>query len=274
MKAGIIIVNYNSRPYLEACLNALLLKTAPPCEIIIVDNASTDDSLSYLKELTDPRLQIILNPTNKGFAAACNQGLKISDSDLLVTMNPDVIVPHNWLPRLAWHLKRNKKTLIVGPKSKGIGGRQWAGPLPSSERLESADKKISNLYSRRSERTKFLIGCLLLFDCRLPEIIGYFDEQLTLGADDFDLSLRVRKAGYELRVAKDLLVHHSIHGSFYRSNPQVTKEMEKDSYEHFQRKWKQELKTYGWDRLFHDCLPVFPGEKPFKPYTLMRGSAQ
>ena len=155
-----IIVNYNSRPYLETCLTALLLKTTTPFEVIIVDNASTDDSLSYLKELTDPRLQIILNPTNKGFAAACNQGLKISDSDLVVTMNPDVIVPHNWLPRLAWHLKQNKKTLIVGPKSKGIGGRQWAGPLPASGGLESADKKISRLYRRRSERTKFLIGCL------------------------------------------------------------------------------------------------------------------
>jgi GT2 family glycosyltransferase len=274
MKAGIIIVNYNSRPYLEACLAALLRKTPPPFEVIIVDNASSDDSISYLKGLRDMRIRLILNPTNLGFAAACNQGLKMSDSDLLVTMNPDAIVPHDWLPRLAWHLKHNKKALIVGPKSKGIGGRQWAGLLPGSEGLEAADKKISRLYRLRSERAKFLIGCLLFFDRRLLETVGYFDEQLILGADDFDLSLRVRKAGYELRVAKDLLIHHTVHGSFYRSDPEENRRMERASYEHFQRKWRKELKAYGWEGLFHDCRPVFTGEKPFKPYTLMRGSAQ
>src|SRR5690554_707497 len=237
-KSSIIVVNYNSRPDLETCVASLLNNTRLPFDLIIVDNASTDDSVDYLKNLENKRIKTVFNETNEGFSAACNRGLSISDGEILVTMNPDIIVPPNWLARLVWHLKNNAKTLVVAPRSSGIGGRQWAGPLPALENLESADKKLSRLYRLRSERAKFLIGCLLLFDRRLLKTVGYLDEELVLGADDFDLSLRVRKAGYELRVAKDILVRHKIHGSFYRSDPQETKRMELASYDHFKRKWR------------------------------------
>ena len=96
--------------------------------------------------------------------------------------------------------------------------------------------------------------------------IGYFDEELPLGADDFDLSLRVRKAGFELRVADDILIHHFVHASFNRSNPDECRRMESDSYEHFQLKWAKELDQFGWERLFQDQSPVFPGEKQFQIY--------
>lgn len=260
MKTSIIIISYNSKPILKSCLDTLIANTTPPFEIIIVDNHSSDGSVEYLQKLKIPNVRAILNPSNLGFAKACNQGIQSAQGDLLATMNPDVFVSNGWLDRLAWHLRNNPKTLIVGPKGIGIGGRQSPGLLCYSSKLPAADRKFAALYRKQSELTKFLIGCLILFDRRLIEKIGVFDEQLPLGADDFDLSLRVRKAGYQLRVARDVLIRHLIHVSFKRSDPDKCRKLAELSYQHFNCKWAPELGRYGWKRLFEDQNPIYPGD--------------
>jgi len=272
-KTSIIIVNYNSRSYLEICLQALLANTSSPFDILVIDNNSSDDSSFYLEKIKDSRIRAIFNPSNVGYSKACNQGLATATGDILVTMNPDVVVPENWLPRLSRHLDLNPRALVIGPKSLGIGGSQWAGPLCFSSRLPAADRKFARLYRHMSEPAKFLIGCLLLFDRRLLQSVGNFDENLPLGGDDFDLSLRVRQAGYELRIAKDLLIRHVIHASFNNSNPQQNEYLAAASWKHFYHKWDKELKEYGWKRLFEDESPVFPGEEQFRALPVFPGGA-
>lgn len=261
---SVIIVNYNSGAYLKSCVESLLANSDYPVEILVIDNHSTDNSLDQLAFLKSPKFRVIKNQSNLGFAAACNQGLAEARGEFLVTMNPDVLVPPAWLGRLIWHLRNNPRTLAVGPKGIGIGGRQSPGPLCFSSRLIPADRKFARLNFRQSERTKFLIGCLLLFDRRLLDRIGYFDEKLTLGADDFDLSLRIRQAGFDLRVARDLLIRHFVHVSFQRSEPKQCNQMELESYRHFHQKWAKELSDFGWERLFYGPEPVFPGEKKYE----------
>lgn len=263
MKASIIVVNYNAQPYLESCLESLAANTKPPYEVLVIDNHSSDDSASFLRKKKDHRIKSIFNENNWGFAKACNQGLCEATGDLFITMNPDVIVPKNWLGRLVWHLEQNPRTLLVGPKGIGICGPQAPGLITFSQKLEAADRKFNIIHRQKSERTKFLIGCFLLFDHRLLRLIGFFDEGFPLGADDFDLSLRVRKAGYDLRVAKDLLIRHFIHASFNRSKPEECKDLAEASWNHFREKWAMELREKGWKRLFEDQAPAFPGEEPF-----------
>ncbi len=265
MNASIIIVNYNAQPYLERCLALIAKNTALPHEVIVVDNHSTDQSVPFLVKQAKQGLRVIFNPENRGFAAACNQGIKAASGQFLVTMNPDVFVPPQWLSRLTWHLNANPRCLMVGPKGRGIGGRQAAGLLNYSRKLEAADRKFARLYHRQSEPAKFLIGCLVLFDRRLIQEIGYFDENLPLGADDFDLALRIRQHGYELRIAKDLLIEHTVHASFNRSDPAENERLAGASWAYFRRKWQKELQKYGWERLFEDDLPVFPHETGLFP---------
>lgn len=260
MKTSIIIVSYNSKPVLNSCIETLIANTTSPYEIIIVDNHSRDGSIESLQKFKTPKVRAIYNQSNLGFAKACNQGINSAQGDLLVTMNPDVFVSKGWLERLTWHLQNNPRTLIVGPKGIGIGGRQSPGLLCYPSELPAADRKFAALYRRQSEPTKFLIGCLILFDRRLIEKIGFFDEQLPLGADDFDLSLRVRKAGYQLRVARDLLIRHLVHVSFKRSAPDECQQLANLSYQHFNRKWAPELACYGWKGLFEDETPIYPGD--------------
>ena len=261
--ASIIIVNYNSRPFLEACLDNLRATAGTPLEIIIVDNHSSDDSRSYLHGITQPGIRTIYNQSNAGFARACNQGVDAAKGNVLITMNPDVLTAKGWLERMVWHLRHNPRTLAVGPKGMGIGGRQAALPLCYSSKLEAAGRKFAAVYHRQSEPVKYLIGCLFLFDRRLIKEIGYFDEALPLGADDFDISLRIRKAGYQLRVARDVLIQHLAHRSFNRSNPEECQRLENASYQHFYKKWAKELGEFGWQRLLEDSSPVFPHETEF-----------
>jgi O-antigen biosynthesis protein len=264
LNASIIIVNYNSRLFLESCLCNLQANTELPCEFIIIDNHSSDDSVAFLRGIKHPSVRVLLNHTNAGFAKACNQGIAQANGNIIVTMNPDVLVPPGWLSRLAWHLNHHPNTLAVGPKGIGIGGRQAALPLSYSSKLEAADRKFAKKYRRQSEPVKCLIGCLMLFDSRLIKEIGYFDEELPLGADDFDISLRIRKAGYQLRIAWDVLIKHFVHVSFNCSNPEECQRLETESYHHFNLKWAKELKEFGWQRLLEDDMPVFPHEIKFQ----------
>jgi GT2 family glycosyltransferase len=260
---SIIIINYNSEQYLKNCVESIIANTNGPFEIIVVDNNSSDMSLNYLFKTKTIAIRLIKNQENLGFAWACNQGLENARGEYLVTMNPDVLVPKNWLARLIWQLNNNANTLVIGPKGIGIGGRQSPGPLSFSSCLAAADRKFAQKYHQYSKRTKYLIGCLLLFDHRFLKKIGNFDENLSLGADDFDMSLRVRQAGYELRVAYDVLIKHFVHVSFKNSEPEKCQKMESESYHHFFQKWAKELGQFGWKRLFQDSSPIFPGEKPF-----------
>lgn len=263
MQASIIVVNYNSRAYLGSCLESLQSNTDLPHEIIVVDNRSEDDSIPFLSRQRRSNLRIIANDANLGFAAACNQGMAQARGEILVTMNPDVLVPPGWLSRMAWHLHHNPGALAVGPKGIGISGRQAPLPLSFSSDFKAAARKFATVYARQSEPTKCLIGCLFLFDRRLIKEIGPFDEKLALGADDFDLALRIRQAGHELRIARDVLIKHFVHVSFNNSNPAACKRLEDASYQHFYAKWSHELETYGWKRLFEDEVSVFPGDPPF-----------
>lgn len=261
MKASIIIVNYNSRPFLESCLTSLKSNTDMPYEIIVIDNHSSDDSAAFLQKTKLPEVKFIVNQSNLGFTKACNQGISEARGDIIVTMNPDILVPQGWLTRLEWHLRNNPNTLAIGPKGIGIGGRQAALPLSFSSKLEAADRKFATVYRHQSEPAKFIIGCLFLFDRRLIEKIGYFDENMPLGADDFDISLRIRKAGYQLRIALDVLIKHFCHVSFNHSDTAECKRLETVSYQHFNEKWAEELQEFGWERLMENDVPVFPHEK-------------
>ena len=138
-------------------------------------------------------------------------------------------------------------------------------PSISPQNLTAADRKFAKQFTGRSQPVKYLIGCLCLFDRRLLETIGYFDDLLPLGADDFDLSLRVRQAGFELRVACDVLIHHTVHASFNRSPAKDCDYLASLSWEHFNRKWAKELREFGWQNLFENERPIFPGENPFGP---------
>ena len=99
MKVAIVILNWNGRSMMEQYLPSVLKFSRDEAEVIIADNASTDDSVAWLKE-TYPHVRVIELAENYGFAEGYNRALKQVDSEYYVLLNSDVEVTHHWLTPL------------------------------------------------------------------------------------------------------------------------------------------------------------------------------
>lgn len=111
---SVIIPVWNGRPYLDACLDALLAQEPPGFEIILVDNASTDGSADYVADHYS-QVQLIRNRDNRGFAGACNIGLKAASGRIFVLLNQDTRVYPGWLSVLCGALS-NSRIGVAGCK--------------------------------------------------------------------------------------------------------------------------------------------------------------
>ena len=118
-KVSVITVNFNGRGYLEGLLQSLLQQTYSPSEIIVVDNASSDDSVEFLKHHF-PNIRVICSNHNRGFAGGNNLGVQVAKFPLVVFINNDTVVALNWLERLvgAWvdRIAKGEKLGAICPK--------------------------------------------------------------------------------------------------------------------------------------------------------------
>nr|HMT30730.1 glycosyltransferase [Bacteroidia bacterium] len=99
MKTAIVILNWNGRKLLEEFLPGVIRHSAHAAKIVVADNASTDDSINYLRNF-HPEVQIISNPVNEGFAKGYNTALKHVDAEYFLLLNSDVEVTEGWLDPL------------------------------------------------------------------------------------------------------------------------------------------------------------------------------
>ena len=116
MKIAVVLLNWNGQKLLEQFLPALV-QYSPEATIYLADNASTDDSVAFVKA-SFPTIQIIENSSNLGFAGGYNIALKTIDADILALVNTDVEVTKNWLVPIIETFKTEPKTAIIQPKIK------------------------------------------------------------------------------------------------------------------------------------------------------------
>ncbi|MDP8979894.1 MAG: glycosyltransferase family 2 protein [Acidobacteriota bacterium] len=98
-RVSVTVVTYNSGRFIKRCLESVLLQKFANKEIIVIDNASTDGTVDILEQFED-RCRIVYNDENIGFAAAQNQAIQLSDSDWVLTLNPDVLLLPNFIQAL------------------------------------------------------------------------------------------------------------------------------------------------------------------------------
>jgi GT2 family glycosyltransferase len=110
-----VIVNYNSGPYLAACVRSVANSTYPEKELIIVDNASEDDSVTQAEAFC-PDAQIFRNSSNLGYSAGCDTGIAKAKGDFVVLMNPDTVVDQRWLDALVDAALRHPRAGFFQPK--------------------------------------------------------------------------------------------------------------------------------------------------------------
>ena len=112
---SVIVVNYNGEGYLRSLLPSLFAQTYPHVEIVIVDNASSDSSLEYLRSLGQ-RIRTVPSPRNLGFAGGNNLGIAAARGTYFALINSDTVADPRWLEHLVRELEGDKAVGAVGPK--------------------------------------------------------------------------------------------------------------------------------------------------------------
>src|SRR5204863_592685 len=97
---SVVVLNLNRRDLLDMCLGSLWRQTFKDFEVVVVDNGSSDDSLKFLKTVTDRRLQIVALPENRGFTGGCNAGIVRAGGRYIATLNNDAEADPRWLEQL------------------------------------------------------------------------------------------------------------------------------------------------------------------------------
>jgi GT2 family glycosyltransferase len=248
--ASVVVVTHDNLVFTRLCLQSVLANSQDHgFELVVVDNGSGDGTPAYLARLAelDARVRVLLNGTNLGFAPACNQGLNLATGDHLVLLNNDTMVPPGWLAGLRRHLAEPEVGL-VGPVTNRIGNeaeidtdyRTWGGYLDAAARRaeEHAGEWLQ-------------IGTPAMFCLALRRRtflrLGPLDEGYEIGLlEDDDYAERARRAGYELRCADDVLVHHFGEASFGRLVPsgEYARILERNR-RRYAEKWGRSWQPYG-----------------------------
>ncbi|MDW7966765.1 MAG: glycosyltransferase family 2 protein [Thermoanaerobaculum sp.] len=218
---SLLVVAYNEAEATEACLQSLYAHTGyPRWEVIVVDNASTDETPQVLDRWAreESNLKVVRNQVNRGFPAACNQAAGEAQGEIFCLLNNDTVVTPGWLASLVDELLRRPKVGLVGPTSQGVANEARVNaPYRSLEELPLWALARRQRYFRRSRS----MGMLALFCAatwrRIWEELGGLDEDFGLGLfEDDDFSFRLRERGYDLRCRLDAFVHHFQSSSFSR----------------------------------------------------------
>ena len=216
---SVVVLTYNNWDYTAACLGSLRLwSDYPNLEIIVVDNASTDGTREKLRRLSrhDPRLRVILNETNLGFAAGNNVGIRAATGDYIVLLNNDTFVTRGWVRDLIRPMQLDAGIGLVGPLTNNIGNEQKIrlvyGAMP--EMQEKSRAFVRQRLRQNVETDNLAFFCVALRRAMI-DAVGLLDEAYGIGFfEDDDYCRRAKHAGYRMVIADDVFVHHHLSASF------------------------------------------------------------
>lgn len=212
MTVRVIVLNWNGQRWLDRCLAALHAQTRMPDEIVVVDNASSDNSVEHLR-VTWPQVRVRSLPANAGFAAGNNRGADDAGTEALVFLNNDTEVEPGWLDALVRAAEADPQRGLVTSRvvyldrpdiidSAGDGYLRCGGGFKHAHGQPSA-------LSAASRSVFGACGAAFLIRRTLWEGLGGFDEAFFMVYEDVDLSYRARLLGADVWYAADAVVRHA-----------------------------------------------------------------
>ncbi len=237
MLTSIVILTYNKLEYTKQCIASIRRYTRQEnYELIVVDNHSTDGTVEWLEEQQDIRK--IYNKDNLGFPKGCNQGIEVAAGDNVLLLNNDTVVTRSWLRNLLKCLYSNPEVGAVGAITNNCSYYQ-AIQVDYHSMAEMQKFALLNNLSNPAkwERRLKLVGFCLLMKKQVIDKIGLLDERFTPGNfEDDDYSVRIRRAGYELLLCRDVFIHH-FGGTSFQDRPAEYTQLLRDNGNKFKEKW-------------------------------------
>lgn len=220
-RVAVLVLNWNGADDTIDCVHSLQQITYANAEVLVIDNGSSDDSVTRLKQAF-PELNILELESNRFFGGGNNAGLQWAQEkglEYVIFLNNDTTVEPDFIEPLLGGFKSTSNVGMVAPlmcyASKPdliwYGGGKvnlWTGVVEHKH----IRKDVAVLESQ-IQTTDYITGCCLMMPTSLVSVLGGFDPDFKMYGEDVDLSLRTRAAGYELRLVPESKIYHKVSAS-------------------------------------------------------------
>lgn len=225
---SLVIPVYNQLDYTRQCFDSIARYTDRPYELIIVDNASTDGTQEFLR---DVKATVITNQQNLGCAKAWNQGIRASGGDVVGILNNDIVVTKGWLDGLLTFMEEEDHG-IVSPAAR-------EGPL----NYDLDAYAIEFTRSCRDVTRAELYGACLVIKREVFDRVGLFDEAFAYGGcEDIDFYWRAQAAVFSCGMTGSVLIHHFGMVTQDAIKRSETKVYPAENLAHFKKKWNRTVR--------------------------------
>lgn len=218
-KTAIVILNWNGKNFLNKFLPSVILYSAGYADVIVADNASTDDSIAFLKE-NFPQIRIIQNASNGGFAKGYNDALAQVDAKYYILLNSDIEVTENWIAPVIELLDNNPEVIACQPVIRSYHSPaefEYAGaaggfidsfgyPFCRGRIFQNLEEDLGQ-YNEPIEIFWATGACMFVKAANFHEL-GGFDADFFAHMEEIDFCWRAKHAGYKIMVCPQSKVFH------------------------------------------------------------------
>lgn len=232
MKIAVVILNWNGKKLLETFLPSVM-QHSPEASIYVADNASTDDSVDFVK-VHFPSITVIQNHSNLGFAGGYNEALQKVDADIYALVNSDIEVTPNWLQPIIDKFQNETKTAIIQPKildyknkaffeyAGAAGGfiDQYGYPFCRGRIFETIEKD-THQYDDETDIFWASGACFFIRKEVFHELHG-FDADFFAHQEEIDMCWRAFNLGHQIKFTSKSVVYHVGGATLQQGNPRKT----------------------------------------------------
>lgn len=232
MKIAVVILNWNGTKLLEQFLPSIV-KYSQEADIYVADNASTDDSIAFVK-VNFPTVRIVENTNNFGFAKGYNEALKHIDSEIFALVNSDIEVTENWLKPILETFENELQTAIIQPKILDFKHKEYFeyagaaggfmdkyGFMFCRGRIFETLEKDTNQYNDNCEIFWASGACFFIRSTVYNELKG-FDDDFFAHQEEIDLCWRAFNKGHKIKYNSQSVVYHVGGATLQLGNPKKT----------------------------------------------------
>ena len=249
-KVSIIILTYNNWNITKQCLDSLFASNDyPNVEIIVVDNASTDETQSQLSQIQNINLKLYFSLNNHGYASGNALGCQAATGEYIILLNNDTILTNGWIQKLIKPLRDYPHIGITGPMSNSVGNEQNLNHF-IGDAVYGADptwlEQFYNQYKGRLLYTEMLGFFCVAIKREVYEKAGDLDPAYGIGMfEDDDYCQRVKQLGYKLAIVEDAFVYHHGSMSFKKLDKATYTGLWDKNKHYYEQKWQKEWSPWS-----------------------------
>lgn len=249
--ASVVLINYNCRAFIRRCLESLLASDYPWFEVILVDNGSTDDSLSLIADLAG-RLTIIRNPRNDLSSGGLNHGIRQARGEVIVLLDLDTEVRPDWLRKLLDPLALDPRIAVTGckllyPDGETIQHAGGAWERNAMCRHFGIGEKDRGQWDQPRDVDYVTGAAFAIRRSFFEQVGGLIDELFPFYYEETDICWHARRLGYRVAYVPDAVAIHHESASMVRDSPRYL-------FNYHRSRCRFILKNYPWKTILGRML--------------------